>query len=113
MSLLTKELRLVDWLGALAIATAIVGCGRRDQITRYTVTKPEIVDPTLVAGPPASPSVPQEILGAILIADDTKWFFKLMGDPQTVQSQHETFLQFVKSVKWAAPDSPPTWNLPK
>jgi hypothetical protein len=93
----------------------LAGCGQSDQITKYTVTKPEVIDPTLVARTtsPSAATTEQQTLGLIVPVDEMGWFFKLTGEKEAVQPQHEAFLQFVTSIKFSAgPNSKPTWTLP-
>ena len=87
------------------------GCYSRDQITSYTVRKPELIDPTLATAAAAAEPKPQQILGAIVLLEDAGWFFKITGDPAQVEPQREAFLNFVKSVHFKNA-APPTWNLP-
>jgi len=92
------------------------GCGQHDQIARYTVAKPELVDPTLVVKTktPAAVTTEQQTLGLIVPAGETGWFFKLTGDKEAVESQHEAFLQFITSIKFSAgSDAKPFWTLPE
>src|SRR5262245_51417103 len=99
-----------------ALFGLLAGCGQGDGITRYTVTKPELIDPTLVAktSGPIAPTVEQQTIGLIVPVSDTLWFFKLTGDKLAVEPQYEAFLQFVGSIKFsAAPDSKPSWTLPE
>lgn len=94
---------------------ALAGCGQRDEIARYTVPKPELVDPTLVTAPGKSAeAAAQQTLAAILIAGDMGWFFKVTGQPQAVEPERERFLSLVKSVKFSAGSDPkPSWTLPE
>jgi hypothetical protein len=43
---------------------------------------------------------PTRILGAILPQQDQIWFYKMMGDPATVQQQTNAFVQFVQTAKY-------------
>jgi hypothetical protein len=43
---------------------------------------------------------PTEIIGIMVTQPNATWFYKLMGDPKLVASQKDTFVQFVKSVKY-------------
>lgn len=111
MSLFTKDLKLVAGL----LVVILAGCGQRDQIARYSVRKPELVDPTLVSksSAPAAAATEQQTLGLIVAVGDMGWFFKLTGDVKAVQPQHEAFLEFIQSIKFsAAPDAKPSWKLP-
>src|SRR5205085_16268 len=99
----------------MASLLAVIGCGQRDQIARYSVRKPELVDPTLIAS--TSKTTPdaaeQQTVGLIVPVGDMGWFFKLTGDVRAVQPQHEAFLEFVQSIKFSpAPDFKPSWTLP-
>ena len=42
----------------------------------------------------------QSIIGAIVVKGDTGWFFKLVGDPDTVSRENENVRSFLKSVKF-------------
>ena len=65
----------------------LLGCGQHDEITRYTVPKPELVDPTLVASAAVQPAVmtEQQTLGLIVPVGDMGWFFKLTGSLEAVE----------------------------
>lgn len=89
------------------------GCSR-DQITSYTVKKPELIDPTLTAAAAAAEPKPQQTLGAIVLLENAGWFFKLSGDPAQVEPQRGAFVDFVKSVQFAGSADPqPKWELPE
>src|SRR5437762_900481 len=112
MSLSSKELRIALNGAAWAALFLVTGCRPAEQIARYTVPKPELIDPTLVAkSGPATLSASQEMLGAIIVAGDAGWFFKLTGDPESVETQREAFRSLVKSVNFAG-DGKPSWTLP-
>jgi hypothetical protein len=121
--------------GACIVAAALLaGCGQQDQITSYTVRKPELVDPTLVSRntPPRSVSegpftqarsasegpgsaaaiTDNQTLGLIIPTGGQAWFFKLTGDVKAVASQHEAFISFVQSIKFPPSGGNPTWMLP-
>ena len=42
----------------------------------------------------------QSIIGAIVVKGDTGWFFKLVGDPDTVSREKDNVRAFLKSVKF-------------
>lgn len=44
--------------------------------------------------------VKQSIIGAIVVKDDTGWFFKLVGDPDVVSHEKDNAKAFLKSVKF-------------
>src|SRR5262245_7435665 len=102
----------------LAVAVALLvgaGCGQHDQITSYTVRKPELVDPTLAMKPAAATAAAtdNQTLGLIVPVGDMGWFFKLTGDVRAVQPQHEAFLEFIQSIKFSPPpEAKPSWKLP-
>jgi hypothetical protein len=115
MSFFPNELRrIVVWASAASFWVA-AGCGQHDQITSYTVRKPELVDPTLVAraSAPAAAATDNQTLGLIVPVGDMGWFFKLTGDVRSVEPQHEAFLEFVQSIRFSPlPDAKPSWTLP-
>jgi hypothetical protein len=43
---------------------------------------------------------PARILGGIVPKGEETWFYKLMGDPQVVDQQKESFTKFVQTVKY-------------
>jgi hypothetical protein len=47
---------------------------------------------------------PAGILAAIAQRGGTSWFFKMTGDPGVIAEQKPVFLEFLKSVKFEAPD---------
>src|SRR5262245_24377921 len=113
MLLSLKDLQ--ESLAALAtIVVLLAGCESRDQIARYTAKKPELVDPRPVSASKSDVVTKQETLGAIILAGDMGWFFKLGGEPAAVEPQREAFLSFIRSVKFSAGTDPkPSWMLPE
>jgi hypothetical protein len=61
---------------------------------------------TLVDLASASPSNPQRILGAMVPYEGAMWFFKLTGPDALVTTTRPGFVEFLKTVKIAAPDAP-------
>lgn len=115
MLLLPRKLR-GPWCIVLALGLGglAAGCGTREEIARYSVAKPELVDPTPVsASGPVAMATKQHVLGAIIPVKSTSWFFKLAGDPDAVEPVREQFLSFVKSIQFSEGDSKPTWKLPE
>jgi hypothetical protein len=99
---------------AAGVLAMVGGCGQRDEIASYEVPKPELVDPTLVSRPSATPGAAQQTLGVILPAGETSWFFKLTGPKDAVEPLEPAFLEFLKSVKLAKSEgAEPTWTLPE
>jgi hypothetical protein len=66
----------------------------------------ETVDgvPTVLIDVQTTPGAekPSRILGAIFRTDDRTWFVKLTGPPDLVESQKESFTQFVKSFHFSS-----------
>ena len=92
------------------------GCKPAEQISQYTTPKPHLVD-TAAKKPGAESSgqlsEDRQMLGAIWLAPETGWFFKVMGPPEKVVAAAKEFVAFVKSIKQAAGDNPvPQWTLP-
>jgi len=106
------------WTGILTVSAGLLllaGCGQHEEIARYTVPKPELIDPTL-ASRPRAPATEKETrtLGLIVPLGATGWFFKLTGDAAAVEKQEEAFSQFASSLKYsAAADPKPSWTLPE
>lgn len=86
----------------LLLCVGLVGCAPDDAIRQYTVPK----DSSL-----ASKGRPQEILAAIVPADEA-WFFKLMGEPQKIDLYKNDFRQLVSSLSFS-PEGKPSWKLPE
>src|SRR5262245_2598844 len=99
------DLRRFAWLGLVGI---LAGCRPPEQIAKYTVSKPELIDSSLTATAP-----PEQMLAAMVQLGEQSWFFKLTGDPAVVEPSRGAFLDFVKSVKFSGGSEPrPTWTLP-
>lgn len=108
MSFSHLNLRRLLAIGCLSL---VAGCGPREEIARYTVPKPELIDPTQVSAPAEAKS--QQTLGAIVLTDDAGWFFKLTGDPKLVEPKRGDFEAFVKAVRFSTgPQPQPSWDLP-
>lgn len=106
MLLSRLTLRSIAWL-LLALVLA-VGCRPQDEIARYTVPKPELIDPTLVK----AESEERQMLGAIVIVDKAGWFFKLTGAKAQVGPLAEQFVSFVKDLKFEGQPAEPKWTVP-
>jgi hypothetical protein len=106
MSFCRLTLRHIASLGL--ILAAIGGCGRNERVVTYTVPKPELVDPTLVQA--AANQREQQMLGAIVLANETGWFYKLVGDPPVVGKLNDAFVKFVTESDFTG--SEPKWDLP-
>lgn len=53
---------------------------------------------------PKGPASGKAILAAVAIVGDKAWFFKLWGDADSALRQKDRFMDFIKSVKFQAPD---------
>jgi hypothetical protein len=91
-----------------ALALLLAGCRPHDEIARYTVPKPELVDPTLVK----AAAEERQMLGAIVIVEKAGWFFKLTGAKEQVAPLADPFIRFVKDVKFTGSPAEPKWKLP-
>jgi hypothetical protein len=84
------------------------GCRPQDEIARYTVPKPELIDPTLVS----AAAEERQMLGAIVLVKRAGWFFKLTGAKAQVAALPESFISFVKDLKFEGDPAEPTWKVP-
>ncbi len=55
------------------------------------------------SGTDARTSQPARLVGAVVSQAGQTWFYKLMGDSKTVESQKAAFTQFVQTAKYHAP----------
>jgi hypothetical protein len=91
----------------------LAGCQPQDEITRYTVTKPELIQSAGGVSAPATRGEPQQTLAAITMVENDGWFFKLSGSPTRVAKQEANFQEFLKSVRFAGEKKEPKWTLPE
>ncbi len=106
-------LRLVLAVSILLLAS---GC-YEPEIKSYTVpriTNSNVKPPVgpAMPGTAATTGSPQRMLGGLLLAGKTAWFFKVMDDPAAVEPQVEAFKKWVETVRIESSDNP-TWELPK
>jgi hypothetical protein len=96
----------------ILLTLLLAGCRKPDEIVRYTVARPA---PIQTAADTDSDSdeawVPGQLLGAIVPHGQSTWFFKLTGRLELVKPQLESFLVFMKSVRFT--DNGPGWTLPE
>jgi hypothetical protein len=59
--------------------------------------KAQLVD---LSGTDARSGQPTRLVGVMVPQSGQTWFYKLMGDPKVVESQKDTFTQFVQGVKY-------------
>ncbi|MCI0358738.1 MAG: hypothetical protein L0211_09675 [Planctomycetaceae bacterium] len=101
-------LRFRPFAGLLAVALFAAGCRPHDEIARYTVPKPELIDPTLVR----AAAEERQMLGAIVLVDKAGWFFKLTGAKAQVGPLWDPFVSFVKDISFEGRPAEPKWKLP-
>jgi hypothetical protein len=112
--------RPLAWL-ALPLVLAFSACNEDDAIRHYQVPKKELVEaqnPAKATSPPAGtaaalPLIDQRMLGAIIPYGDQTWYFKMMGPDAAVAAVEDDFEQLIKSVRFSASESKPTWKLPE
>lgn len=102
----------------------LIGCNRGEQISSYTVPKPELVyeanhvdredEGERPAGPMmgADVSKSDRLIGAIVPRGEQTWFFKMTGPDGAVQDQMEEFLELIQSLEFPADDGKPSWTAP-
>jgi hypothetical protein len=99
----------------------VVGCQKREEITRYTVAKPLPLAPLANNSPHAAGAIPDQppsgeptdrTLAAIVPLVPQGWFFKLTGPTRAIATHEEAFTNFLKSVRFPS-DGNPTWTLPE
>lgn len=78
------------WLGLASIAVLLLGCGREDQISVYTI--PTKVPETLVQQ--------DRMLGGIVPATEKVWFYKLVADVDAVSAIQQPFKAWVQQLKY-------------
>ena len=97
------------------------GCGKKEEITRYTVPKPHVVYAANHVKPKArqkretpDETIKARMLAAIFPQGAQTWFFKVTGADEAVLNQVEPFLAFIKSVRFSGEGNPkPKWVLPQ
>src|SRR5262245_43566757 len=94
--------------GLIVVVLISAGWRPHDALARYTVPKPELIDPTLVK----AASEERQMLGAIVLVDKAGWFFKLTGAKAQVAPLAEHFVSFVKDLKFEGQPAEPKWKLP-
>lgn len=101
-----------EWRAAPVLVVALVlGCGSKEQIRSYTVTK-EAEPAAAAAAKPAETGEPtHRMLAAILPAGGQAWFFKLVGPLAAVEKRAAEVEKFFASVR-VGEDGRPQWELP-
>jgi hypothetical protein len=105
-------------VGVAGCCVFLAGCQQQEAIETYSVPKQHVVDRLNHVDGAADRLVqatagPERTMAAIVLRDAQGWFFKLAGPPDEVGKQQDAFQSFVKSIKFAGPQSNPTWTLPK
>jgi len=81
-------------LPAVALLVAVAGCGRQDEVRRYKTPK----DPTW------------RMIGAIVTAKDSTWFFKVAAPTDRIASAQSQVLMFLQDLR--VEDGDVKWKLP-
>jgi hypothetical protein len=81
-------------LPAVALLVAVAGCGRQEDVRRYKAPK----DPTW------------RMIGAIVTAKDSTWFFKVAAPTDRIAACQDEVLSFLRGLK--AQESDVKWTLP-
>jgi len=81
-------------LPAVALLVAVAGCGRQDDVRRYKAPK----DPAW------------RMIGAIVTAKDSTWFFKVAAPADRIAASQQEILSFLRGVK--VQDADVKWTLP-
>ena len=109
-SWMSSRTRSCVWPAALLLMVLVtaLGCESREEIRHYRAAKV-----VLETDAGDTTDATDRMLAAIVLKDDTAWFFKLMGPKDEVQEQAEGFRELIESLKfvggkpkWSAPD---TW----
>lgn len=108
-----------SWAPLLSLVTCVgccSGCGRGNEITRYTATVPEALFETGHATSGFARSTtsgePSRMLAAIVPRGKRTWFFKMTGPDQAVRDQVDNFVALLTSVQFVGDAEQPTWELP-
>ncbi len=100
-------MKLSGRLLLLLVGLAPLGCGQRDEITRYQVAK----EAKKAVPPVVTPSAqPARMLGAIVPRGAKTWFFKLTGPPTEVAEHKSAFDELLASLTFTADE--PGWKEP-
>lgn len=94
---------------ALAMVVA-TGCGPEPEIRQYTVPKLAVSDARSDDVPAAGE--PRKMLGGIVLAGRSAWFFKATGAPETIDAHRAAIEDFLRSVTFSATGEKPQWQLP-
>jgi hypothetical protein len=119
--------RSIAWRGGWLVALALVlGCGKGEEVKRYTVNKPPPIEArgSDTSDPHAGLNLPgrgaaavptgeptDRTLGAIVIHGGQGWFFKITGPAEAVGTASEAFTSYLKTLQFGG-DGKPKWQLP-
>ena len=93
----------------LCSAVLLAGCTEEEPIESYTVPRLSGGNESTDAEPERT--IPGRLLAAVVRQGERVWFFTLRGPNGPVQSQIETFAEFVNSLRFS--DGRPAWTLPE
>jgi hypothetical protein len=105
-----SPLRLVAVAAAILAVITVAGCGPEPQIRKYTVPKLAVSDTKSSAEPSAGE--PRTMLGAIVLAGPSAWFFKTTAAPSAIDEHRDEIKAFLRSVTFSATGERPQWELP-
>ncbi len=96
----------------------IFGCGRQDEITRYSIEVPLGPSDVKLAVADRVPNAessatPTRMLAAIFPQGEKTWFFKLNGPDEAVAKQEDLFNALIESVRFTDELPQPSWDLPE
>ena len=99
----------------------LTGCREEEEIRRYKVDKPHVlqkinpgVSQNSNGGPEAPVGVPSRMLAAIVPYEKQAWFFKVTGPIPEISKHADAFKQFVQSVTFeGGADAKPQWDVPE
>lgn len=98
-------------LTLMAAGIGLAGCAEQPEIVSYKVQR--VASTSVAASASAEQSGPSRMLGAIVIAGDEGWFFKLQGPDAAVAKLATPFRDLMKSVKLpGTPGGDLTWTTP-
>lgn len=98
-------------LGLPALVIAFAGCAQQEEIVRYTVPKPHLVE-AIGRQEKANEPATDRTLAAMARQGDMAWFFKMSAPLEKVEKHADEFQTFVKSLRFTD-DGEPDWTLPE
>ncbi|MFK7778529.1 MAG: hypothetical protein QM501_10540 [Gimesia sp.] len=103
-----KQICSLCTLLLLLISTS---CSKQEEISSYTVPKKAASTNPVESGSTTTPAKEVRMLAAILPGSPQNWFFKMTGTPDQIETEFETFVEFLKSITMK--NDKPAWKLPE